>query len=80
MYGADGIELSPLAKEKIDRYEKQGFSKLAICMAKTPLSLSHDPTRKGCPTGNLKKRILLVLNSEMIATWFMSYRFYITNN
>ncbi|VDD93202.1 unnamed protein product [Enterobius vermicularis] len=51
MYGADGIELSPLAKEKIDRYEKQGFSKLAICMAKTPLSLSHDPTRKGCPTG-----------------------------
>uniref|UniRef100_A0A158R4M2 C-1-tetrahydrofolate synthase, cytoplasmic n=1 Tax=Syphacia muris TaxID=451379 RepID=A0A158R4M2_9BILA len=51
MYGADGIELTPIAKEKIQQYEKQGFGKLPICMAKTPLSLSHDPTKKGCPTG-----------------------------
>ncbi|KAH3846726.1 hypothetical protein DPMN_089028, partial [Dreissena polymorpha] len=51
IYGADGIELSPEAKEQIERYKKQGFNDLPICMAKTHLSLSHDPTRKGRPTG-----------------------------
>ena len=51
MYGAEGIELSPLAAEKIATYTKQGFSNLAICMAKTHLSLSHDPKLKGVPTG-----------------------------
>ncbi|KAJ3116098.1 tetrahydrofolate synthase [Physocladia obscura] len=51
MYGADGIELSELAKKKIEVYTRQGFNKLPICMAKTHLSLSHDPKRKGVPTG-----------------------------
>ena len=31
--------------------ETFGFGQLPVCMAKTPLSLSHDPTRKGRPTG-----------------------------
>ncbi|CAI2356253.1 unnamed protein product [Caenorhabditis sp. 36 PRJEB53466] len=51
IYGADGIELSAEAKEKLERYTKQGFSKLPICMAKTHLSLSSDPSKKGAPTG-----------------------------
>ena len=51
MYGADGIELSPLAAEKVATYTRQGFDKLPICMAKTHLSLSHDPKLKGVPTG-----------------------------
>ncbi|CAG8718577.1 14080_t:CDS:10, partial [Dentiscutata erythropus] len=51
MYGADGIELSEKAIEKVERYTKQGFANLPICMAKTHLSLSHDPTLKGVPTG-----------------------------
>ena len=51
MYGADGIELSPLAMQKIETYTRQGFSKLPICMAKTHLSLSHDAKLKGVPTG-----------------------------
>jgi len=51
IYGADGIELLPEAEEKIKRYTDQGFSKLPICMAKTHLSLSADPTKKGTPTG-----------------------------
>ncbi|KAG0010131.1 tetrahydrofolate synthase [Entomortierella chlamydospora] len=51
MYGADGIELSDLAKEKIATYTRQGFGNLPICMAKTHLSLSHDPTLKNRPTG-----------------------------
>ena len=51
VYGADGIEISEEAQKKLDRYKALGFDKLPICMAKTHLSLSHDPTRKGRPTG-----------------------------
>ncbi|RIA98706.1 formate--tetrahydrofolate ligase-domain-containing protein [Glomus cerebriforme] len=51
MYGADGIQLNDKAKEKIQRYTDQGFAKLPICMAKTHLSLSHDPTLKAVPKG-----------------------------
>uniref|UniRef100_A0A0M3IZU4 formate--tetrahydrofolate ligase n=1 Tax=Anisakis simplex TaxID=6269 RepID=A0A0M3IZU4_ANISI len=51
IYGADGIEVLPAARQKLDLFEKQGFGKLPICMAKTHLSLSHDPSKKGAPTG-----------------------------
>nr|XP_055042245.1 monofunctional C1-tetrahydrofolate synthase, mitochondrial [Misgurnus anguillicaudatus] len=51
VYGADDIELSPEAKTKIDYYNEQGFGALPICMAKTHLSLSHMPQKKGVPTG-----------------------------
>lgn len=51
IYGADGIELLEEAKAKAELYTKQGFSHLPICMAKTHLSLSHEPARKGAPTG-----------------------------
>ncbi|XP_070843360.1 monofunctional C1-tetrahydrofolate synthase, mitochondrial [Chaetodon trifascialis] len=51
VYGADDIELSPEAKAKIDYYNQQGFGSLPICMAKTHLSLSHMPDKKGAPTG-----------------------------
>jgi formyltetrahydrofolate synthetase len=51
IYGADGVSYEPEAEEQIARYEAAGFGKLPVCMAKTHLSLSHDPTRKGVPTG-----------------------------
>ncbi|ORX46483.1 FTHFS-domain-containing protein [Hesseltinella vesiculosa] len=51
IYRADGIELSDLAKEKIDLYTRQGFGNLPICMAKTQYSFSHDPELKNAPTG-----------------------------
>ena len=51
MYGADGISVLPEAREQIDTYTRQGYAHLPICMAKTHLSLSHDPTLKGVPTG-----------------------------
>jgi len=51
IYGADDIELLPEAVTKIERYTRQGFSKLPICMAKTHLSLSSDPSKKGAPKG-----------------------------
>uniref|UniRef100_A0A7N6FAH1 formate--tetrahydrofolate ligase n=1 Tax=Anabas testudineus TaxID=64144 RepID=A0A7N6FAH1_ANATE len=51
VYGADDIELSPEAKAKIDYYNQQDYGSLPICMAKTHLSLSHMPDKKGAPTG-----------------------------
>ncbi|KAG0744169.1 hypothetical protein G6F16_001696 [Rhizopus arrhizus] len=51
LYGADGVEYSDLAREKIETYTRQGFSQLPICMAKTQYSFSHDPQLKGAPTG-----------------------------
>ena len=51
MYGGDGIEISDLAQKQIDSYTRQGFGHLNVCMAKTHLSLSHDPSQKGAPTG-----------------------------
>jgi formyltetrahydrofolate synthetase len=51
IYGADGVDYLPEAEERIAEYERLGFGNLPICMAKTHLSLSHDPTLKGVPTG-----------------------------
>lgn len=51
VYGAAGIILSSQAKQSIERYEQLGFGQLPINMAKTHLSLSHDPEKKGAPTG-----------------------------
>ena len=51
MYGGAGVEYSPEAEKKIELYTRQGFDKLPVCMAKTHLSLSHDPALKGAPKG-----------------------------
>jgi len=51
IYGADGVDYLPEAEAKIELYTKLGFDKLPINMAKTHLSLSHDPNLKGVPKG-----------------------------
>jgi methylenetetrahydrofolate dehydrogenase (NADP+)/methenyltetrahydrofolate cyclohydrolase/formyltetrahydrofolate synthetase len=51
VYGADGVDYTPLAEQQIAAYEKAGFGKLPMCMAKTHLSISHDPSLKGVPKG-----------------------------
>jgi len=51
VYGADGVELLPPAKKKAAEFEQSGLGQLPICMAKTHLSLSHDPALKNAPTG-----------------------------
>jgi len=51
IYGADGVEYLPEAEKKVEMFTKQGFAELPICMAKTHLSLSHDPELKGVPKG-----------------------------
>jgi len=49
VYGAAGVEYSALAESQIADYERAGFGYLPICMAKTHLSISHDPALKGAP-------------------------------
>jgi len=51
MYGGAGVEYSPEAEKKIEVYTRQGFDKIPMCMAKTHLSISHDPNLKGAPSG-----------------------------
>ncbi|MGB9299206.1 MAG: formate--tetrahydrofolate ligase [Anaerolineae bacterium] len=51
VYGADGVEYSPEAESKVKLYTKLGYDKLPLNMAKTHLSLSHEPTWKGVPKG-----------------------------
>jgi formyltetrahydrofolate synthetase len=51
IYGADGVDYTPEAEAKIALYTGLGFDKLPICMAKTHLSLSHNPELKGVPKG-----------------------------
>ncbi|TIB09139.1 hypothetical protein E3P77_03460 [Wallemia ichthyophaga] len=51
MYGGEAIELSELAKSQVETYVKQGYGNLPVCMAKSHLSLSHDPKLKGVPSG-----------------------------
>ncbi len=49
VYGAEGVDYSQAAESKINLYTKLGYDKLPINMAKTHLSLSHDPAWKGVP-------------------------------
>ena len=51
IYRADGVDYSPAAEEQIARYNRLGFDKLPMCMAKTHLSFSTDAAKKGAPTG-----------------------------
>jgi formate--tetrahydrofolate ligase len=51
VYGAEGVDYLPEAEAKIKLYTSLGYDKLPICMAKTHLSLSHEPSWKGAPKG-----------------------------
>jgi len=51
VYGADGVDYTPLADRQLDTYERNGFGNLPVCIAKTHLSISSDPTLRGAPTG-----------------------------
>jgi formyltetrahydrofolate synthetase len=51
IYGAEGVDYSEQAEEKIRLYTRLGFANLPLCMAKTHLSFSTDASLKGAPTG-----------------------------
>ncbi|MCL2678654.1 MAG: formate--tetrahydrofolate ligase, partial [Clostridiales bacterium] len=64
VYGADGVDWSPVAAKKAADFEKDPqFRDYATMMVKTHLSLSHDPSKKGVPKGwRLPVRDLLLYN------------------
>ncbi len=51
LYGADGVDYLPQAEKDIARMDQLGFGQVPVCMAKTHLSLSHDPTLLNRPSG-----------------------------
>jgi formyltetrahydrofolate synthetase len=51
VYGADGVDFSGEAAKQLHEFERLGYGHLPVCMAKTALSLSHDPKLKGRPAG-----------------------------
>ena len=51
VYGASGVDFLPEAQAKLKRFTEAGLGGLPICMAKTHLSISHDPALKGAPRG-----------------------------
>jgi len=51
LYGADGVDYLPQAQKDLARMDALGFDALPVCMAKTHLSLSHDPLLLNRPTG-----------------------------
>ena len=51
VYGADDVSWSAEARRQLRYFEAQGWGDLPICMAKTHLSISHDPSLRGRPSG-----------------------------
>ncbi|WP_462417648.1 formate--tetrahydrofolate ligase [Kytococcus sp. Marseille-QA3725] len=51
VYGADGVEIAPAAAKALAQYTERGYGELPVLIAKTQMSLSHDPKLKGAPTG-----------------------------
>ncbi|MEG1311145.1 MAG: formate--tetrahydrofolate ligase, partial [Romboutsia sp.] len=51
IYGADGVDFTPIASKEIASLERLGFGHMPICMAKTQYSLTDDQTKLGRPTG-----------------------------
>ena len=51
VYGADAVNYSPAASRQIRRFSEMGYEHLPVCMAKTHLSISANPSLKGRPTG-----------------------------
>ncbi len=51
VYGADGVDYLPAAARQLATYARAGFGDLPVCIAKTHLSISSDPSLKGAPTG-----------------------------
>jgi formate--tetrahydrofolate ligase len=51
VYGAGDVRFEPLALQQLERLAAEGLERLPVCIAKTPLSLSHDPALANAPSG-----------------------------
>ncbi len=51
LYGADGVDFAPGTREQLEAWQRQGYGELPVCIAKTHMSLSHDASLLGAPSG-----------------------------
>ena len=51
VYGAADVTWSADARRQLQYFESQGWGNLPVCMAKTHLSISHDPSLRNRPQG-----------------------------
>ncbi|MDD6255091.1 MAG: formate--tetrahydrofolate ligase [Eubacteriales bacterium] len=51
VYGADGVDYTDEAEKQIETYNRLGWDKMPVCMAKTQMSLTDDGSIMGRPTG-----------------------------
>jgi formate--tetrahydrofolate ligase len=51
VYGASGVDFTPGVLKRLDLFERSGFGEFPVCIAKTHLSISSDPSLVGAPTG-----------------------------
>lgn len=63
VYGGQGAKLSPKAQKDLAQLEAMGYGHLPICIAKTPYSLSADPSLLGAPKGFTVPVARLILNA-----------------
>lgn len=63
VYGAGAVSLSEAAKKDLKAIEELGFNRLDVCLAKTPLSMTHDAAIKGAPKGWTLPVARLILNA-----------------
>ena len=52
IYGAADVSYTALANKQLKTYTDNGFASMPVCIAKTHLSISGDPSLKGAPTGH----------------------------
>lgn len=51
IYGAGDVQYDPTAEKELKQLEDMGFGHMPVCMAKTQMSFTDDPTKMGAPTG-----------------------------
>jgi formate--tetrahydrofolate ligase len=51
-YRAGSVTAPDRVRKQIETYEEQGFRNIPVCMAKTQMSFSTDPTKLGAPEGH----------------------------
>lgn len=51
IYGAADVAYDPAAAKELKHIEEMGFANVPVCIAKTPVSFSDDPTKLGAPSG-----------------------------
>ena len=68
IYGADDIIADKKVRDQFARFEREGYSKYPICMAKTQYSFSTDPNLLGAPSGHVVpiREIRLAAGAEFV--------------